>query len=155
MLHFRVMWQSDENLWYLLLCRVALSHDFKEMPMIFLNLLVCCLFYIHGSVVLFKFNPAIEPLFKINNRNTRTRCVIRLKLTITILERHRSYCSGAFIVNFGTRCSSVSYVYWEKNWICMSGGKHWQKYKVTSQVHFLRQKFFAEFTFFNLLPLFS
>ena len=102
------------NLWYLSLCHIALSHDFKEMLMIFLNLLVCCHFLCSWHVVLFKFNPANDPLFKLNSRNTETRCEIRSKLTIMILERRHLHCSGVFIVNFWTRCSSVSYVYWEK-----------------------------------------
>ena len=40
-------------------------------------------------------------MFKINNRNTRKRCKIRLKLTIKTPERRRLRPSGLFIVNFG------------------------------------------------------
>ena len=39
-------------------------------------------------------------MFKINNRNTRTRREICLKLTITIPERRQWRRSGIFIVNF-------------------------------------------------------
>ena len=39
-------------------------------------------------------------LLKVNNRNTRTRCEICLKLTIKIPQRHHWRRSGIFIVNF-------------------------------------------------------
>ena len=52
---------------------------------------------------LYSFNPnsscpAGNYIFKVNNRNTRTRCEICSKLTIKIPERWRR--SGTFIVNF-------------------------------------------------------
>ena len=39
-------------------------------------------------------------LFKVNNRNTRTRCEICSKLTINTPERRHWRRSGVFIVNF-------------------------------------------------------
>ena len=39
-------------------------------------------------------------LFKVNNRNTRTRCEICSKLTINTPERRQWRRSGVFIVNF-------------------------------------------------------
>ena len=39
-------------------------------------------------------------MFKVNNRNTRTRCEIRLKLAIKTPERRYWRLSGVFIVNF-------------------------------------------------------
>ena len=39
-------------------------------------------------------NPAGNCMFKVNNRNTRTRCEICSKLTI------KTWCYGVFIVNF-------------------------------------------------------
>ena len=44
--------------------------------------------------------PAGIYLFKVNNRNTRTRCEICSKLTINTLERRQWRRSGVFIVNF-------------------------------------------------------
>ena len=41
-------------------------------------------------------NPAGIYLFKVNNRNTRTRCEICSKLTLQIAELH----SGVFVVKF-------------------------------------------------------
>ena len=38
-------------------------------------------------------------MFKVNYRNTRTRCEICLKLTIKTLERHEWSRVGLFIVN--------------------------------------------------------
>ena len=55
-------------------------------------------------------------MFKVNNRNTRTRCEICSKLTIKTPERPQWRRSGAFIVSFGhvlTQCSSVSIVNFE------------------------------------------
>ena len=46
----------------------------------------------------FGLHPAGNYLFKVNNRNTRTRCEICSKLTIKEPEQRRS--SGVFIVNF-------------------------------------------------------
>ena len=45
-------------------------------------------------------NPAGNCMFKVNNRNTRTRCEICSKLTIKIPERRQWRHSGIFIVNF-------------------------------------------------------
>ena len=44
--------------------------------------------------------PAGNYMFKVNNRNTRTRCDICSKLTIKIPERCHWGRSGIFIVNF-------------------------------------------------------
>ena len=44
--------------------------------------------------------PAGIFLFKVNNRNTRTRCEICSKLTINTPERRQWRRSGVFIVNF-------------------------------------------------------
>ena len=42
---------------------------------------------------------AYNCMFKVNNRNARTRCQICFKLTIKKKERHKWRCSGVFIVN--------------------------------------------------------
>ena len=62
-------------------------------------------------------------MFKVNNRNTRTRCEICTKLTIKTPEQHHWHCSGVFIVNFvhisHLILSSVSVVNFERanaNW---------------------------------------
>ena len=39
-------------------------------------------------------------MFKVNNRNTRTRCEISQKLTTKTLEQQQWRRSGVFIVNF-------------------------------------------------------
>ena len=44
--------------------------------------------------------PAGNYMFKINDRNTRTRCKICSKLTIKTQERRHWRRSGVFIVNF-------------------------------------------------------
>ena len=44
--------------------------------------------------------PAGIYLFKVNNRNTRTKCEICSKLTINTPERRQWRRSGVFIVNF-------------------------------------------------------
>ena len=44
--------------------------------------------------------PASNYLFKVNNRNTRTRCEICSKLTIKTPERRQWGLSGVFIVSF-------------------------------------------------------
>ena len=56
--------------------------------------------------------PAGIYLFKINNRNTRTRCEICLKLTIKTPERHP--CSTHMFTPYFTPCSSVSIVNFEQ-----------------------------------------
>ena len=45
-------------------------------------------------------NPAGNYMFKVNNRNTRTKCEICSKLTIKTPERRKWRRSGVFIVNF-------------------------------------------------------
>ena len=49
---------------------------------------------------MFMLIPAGIYLFKVNNRNTRTRCEICSKLTINTPERRHWRRSGVFIVNF-------------------------------------------------------
>ena len=61
-------------------------------------------------------NPTGNYMFKVNNRNTRTRCEICSKLTIKIPERRQWRRSGISIVNFehiSHLCSSVSIVNFE------------------------------------------
>ena len=45
-------------------------------------------------------NPAGNYVFKVDNRNTRTRCEICSKLTIKTPEQRQWHRSGIFIVNF-------------------------------------------------------
>ena len=51
------------------------------------------------SAIVCRF-PAGNYMFKVNNRNIRTRCGICSKLTIKIPERRHWRRSGIFIVNF-------------------------------------------------------
>ena len=46
-----------------------------------------------------RIRPAGNYMFKVNNRNTRTRCEIRSKLTIKVAETRHWRRSGVFIVN--------------------------------------------------------
>ena len=48
--------------------------------------------------------PASNYMFKVNNTNTRTRCVIYSKLTINTPQRCEWRRSSVFIVNF--QCTS-------------------------------------------------
>ena len=54
-----------------------------------------------SNLVMMKLsNPAGNYMFKVNNRNVRTRCEICSKLTVKIPERRQWRRSGIFIVNF-------------------------------------------------------
>ena len=55
---------------------------------------------IKRAPVNFNSNPVGIYLFKVNNRNTRTKCEIYSKLTIKTPERRQWRHSGVFIVNF-------------------------------------------------------
>ena len=61
---------------------------------------------LHGSKVytllksMVKATPASNYMFKVNNRNTRTRCEICSELTVKTPERRFWRRSGVFIVNF-------------------------------------------------------
>ena len=48
----------------------------------------------------FKYDPANNYLFKVNNRNTRKRCEICSQLTKKAPHRRQWHRSGVFIVNF-------------------------------------------------------
>ena len=50
-------------------------------------------------MLLYNF-PAGDCMFKINNRNTRTRCETCSNLTIKTPEQRQWLCSGVFIVKF-------------------------------------------------------
>ena len=58
-------------------------------------------------------NPAGIYLFKVNSRNTRTRCEICSKSIIDTPKRRQWHRSDVFIVNFFTPCYSVSIVNFE------------------------------------------
>ena len=60
--------------------------------------------------------PAGNNMFKVNDRNTKTRCEICSKLTIKTPEWRRWHRSGVFIVSFEhiSLCSSVSIVNFEQ-----------------------------------------
>ena len=64
-------------------------------------------------------------MFKVNNRNARTRCEICSKLTIKRPERSQCRRSVVFIINFEhfTSCSSVSIVNCKQvfsGWVCLN-----------------------------------
>ena len=56
-------------------------------------------------------NPAVNCMFKVSNRNTRTKCEICSKLTIKTPERRDWRRSGVFIVNFEHILNLVSCVF--------------------------------------------
>ena len=62
-------------------------------PLLFI-IYVCDLYILNDDI------PAGNYTFKVNNRNTRTKCEICSKLTIKTPERRHWRRSGAFIVNF-------------------------------------------------------
>ena len=70
------------------------------------------------------YHPAGNYMFKVNNRNTKTRSEISSKLTIKKLERRQWRRSGIFIVNFehiSQLISSVSIANFEQvnaGWAC-------------------------------------
>ena len=57
--------------------------------------------FFHMTLCLKKhYFPAGNHMFKVNNRDIRSRCEIRSKLTIKTTERRQWRRSGVFIVNF-------------------------------------------------------
>ena len=71
-----------------------------------------------GHTTMYSFsqlnNPADNNMFKVNKRNTRTRCEICSKLTIKIPEQRQCRGSGIFIVNFEHISHLVSIVNFEQ-----------------------------------------
>ena len=55
---------------------------------------------VSGCLMHIKVNVLGIYLFKVNNRNSRTRCEICSKLTIKTPERRQWHLSGVVIVNF-------------------------------------------------------
>ena len=53
-----------------------------------------------GTNELYKLIPVGNYMFKVNKRNTRTRCEICSKLTIKTTERRHWRRPGVFVVNF-------------------------------------------------------
>ena len=51
------------------------------------------------KTICYALDLARNYMFKVKDRNTRTRCEVCLKLTIKTPERHRCRRSGFFIVN--------------------------------------------------------
>ena len=74
------------------------SYNIKILP-------IYCLSILHTVNITYCFSiyyyyPAGNYIFKVNNRNTRTRCETCSKLTIKTPERRKWRRSGVFIVNF-------------------------------------------------------
>ena len=65
--HSRAMWQSNE--YQKVLIFISLPHEFKEIAINFLNLLLFSYFYVHG-----------DPLFKVSNGNSRKSCATKLAM---------------------------------------------------------------------------
>ena len=66
---------------------------------------IYCKFLIWESILInlsaiYEPLPASNYMFKVNNRNTRTRSEICSNLTIKTPKRRQWHCSGVFIVNF-------------------------------------------------------
>ena len=61
-------------------------------------------------------NQAYNYMFKVNNRNTRTRCETYPKLKIKIPERRQAsfWCLYCYLRTYFTPCSSVSIVNFEQ-----------------------------------------
>ena len=74
------------------------SYNIKILP-------IYCLSILHTVNITYCFSiyyyyPAGNYIFRVNNRNTRTRCETCSKLTIKTPERRKWRRSGVFIVNF-------------------------------------------------------
>ena len=91
------VWNLSNRIWRWRRCRYMVK-SFLSIKVFQNNLLVYSIkFLIKTFIVL---NPAGIYLFKVNNRNTRTRWEICSKLTINTPERRQWRRSGVFIVNF-------------------------------------------------------
>ena len=86
-----------------------LSHCFYHETFLLISISIMesyFIIYICSSIVFISeycillIYPAINYMFKVNNRNTRIRCKICSKLTINTPERCYWPRSGVFIVNF-------------------------------------------------------
>ena len=56
-------------------------------------------------------------MFKVNNRNTKTRCEICSELTIKTAERRQWGRSGVFLVNFEHSVSIVNFEQVNADWV--------------------------------------
>ena len=81
-----------------------------------------------------KAYPAGNYLFKVNHRNTRTRCEICSKLTIKTPERRHSFVLVSLLLTLNkfTPCSSVSIVnleqvnaHWDNNAL-----RYWRAFRI-------------------------
>ena len=76
------------------------------------NKLVSQVIIMQRWVNAFCTNTTGNYLFKVNNRNTRTKCEISSKLAIKTAER-RDWCPYCWLLTYFTPCSSVSFVNFE------------------------------------------
>ena len=90
--------------------------------------------------IIFKFHgvdsdfsvPAGNYMFKVNNRNTRTRSETCSKLTIKTLDRRQWCCSGVFIVKF-KHISNLNLVYSIVNFEQVNVGSNIHQCKVNNK----------------------
>ena len=81
-------------------CSMAVNICFISFDLTVVGFWVFLLFFGRGWTEKFIAFPTGNCMFKANNRNTRTRCEIYPKLTITLPERRHWRRCGIFIVNF-------------------------------------------------------
>ena len=101
----KLVWKREMNraisvsmnyfrIWSIFILPTLICFPETSVKFFFLNFMQLCIVIEHW------INPFGIYLFKVNNRNTRTRCEICSKLTIKTSERHHWRRSGVFIVNF-------------------------------------------------------
>ena len=84
--------------WHLFLQYIVLASDIISAYLDHIKPIAnCCSSVETGSI---DNSPAGNYMFKVNSRNTRTRCEVCSKLTIKTPEWRKWRCSGVFIVNF-------------------------------------------------------
>ena len=88
--------KTSKNQIVLLFCFENWNHFFYVLPFAVTR----CITRFHSENVSVASSSVGIYLFKVSNRNTRTRCEIGSKLTIKTPERRQWRHSGVFIVNF-------------------------------------------------------
>ena len=103
-----------------------------------------CVYY--QSLVQTGSIPAGNYMFKVNNRNTRTKCEICSKLTIKVPERHQAsfWCLYCWLWTYFTPYSSVSTVNFEQ---VNAGWDHLRQGLIYAIISLIIEKYFIEIFF--------
>ena len=138
------------------------SRTYPVFPFLKINCFIL-ISHLSSACLFLQCYPVSIYLPKVNNRNTRTRCEIRLKLTINTTEWRQWRSSGVFVVNFEFCLTYSEHLFialdtiqpFQQNGNCISGNLNPTVAERLSHLFYITLSIYTNVAFCNLGPIFS